>query len=195
MRYVLSLLLLLSLTTLALAQEMPKVEVFGGYSALFADIKDYDRDAELDGWNASVAYNLHPNFGIKADFGGHYNKKQDVGSGQTINSTHISYLFGPQLTHRGNRFSFYAHALIGGVRNSYSNLSEDGFIDSTTETKNGFGAAIGGGIDLNLNKKIAIRLIQLDSIWGRYKGEYYARESDSYRYSRGAIGVVFKFGK
>ncbi|MBI3896184.1 MAG: hypothetical protein HY313_09660, partial [Acidobacteria bacterium] len=72
----------------AQAQDVPRVQVFGGYSILRpnlpADIFDLGADAEAGekigefvlgnvlGWGSSVTVNINANFGITADFSGHY---------------------------------------------------------------------------------------------------------------------------
>ena len=59
------------------AQETPKIEVFGGYSYL--QLTEQPRillkSASLNGWNASVKLNLTPRFGLIVDSGRHYGKR------------------------------------------------------------------------------------------------------------------------
>ena len=49
--------LLLCTATIMTAQETPKIELFGGYS--FAHVNLGEGRANVNGWNASVAYNLN----------------------------------------------------------------------------------------------------------------------------------------
>jgi hypothetical protein len=58
--------LLLTLTSAAVAQDVPKAEVFGGYSYASADVLLGQR-ANLNGWNASAAVNLNRWFGLVTD--------------------------------------------------------------------------------------------------------------------------------
>jgi len=58
---------LLSLPLTAVAQETPKVELFGGYSYFHNE-----GGRETHGWTGSVAVNLNRWFGLVADVSGHY---------------------------------------------------------------------------------------------------------------------------
>src|ERR1044071_2489914 len=52
----------------ARAQDVPKVDVFGGYSWA---------GGNFHGWNASVTGNITKRFGVVADFSGHYGSEID----------------------------------------------------------------------------------------------------------------------
>ena len=84
----------LLLTSISLAgQEVPRVEVFGGYSYLHVDTNGASASSlnqlcstltlgncpfmfqvhpNFNGWNAAAQINLSPWLGVKADFSGHY---------------------------------------------------------------------------------------------------------------------------
>ena len=125
------------------AEDIPKAEVFGGFSVLSVEVE------QGFGWQASVSGNLNKKIGILADLGGHY--KFHVSS--------YEYLFGPQFSARGARTTAFAHALFGGAR-------LQGFGSAT----NGFAMGIGGGLDVNATERIAIRVFQLDWIPSRFEG-------------------------
>src|SRR5436853_7478877 len=78
----------------AAAQEVPKAEVFGGYSWA---------GGNFHGWNASVTGNITKRLGIVADFSGHYGSEQD-GTILVRENAH-SFLFGPRVSFRGKRLS------------------------------------------------------------------------------------------
>ena len=60
--------LLLSVLPLALrAQEIPKAELYAGYSYLRLN------KANFEGWNASIDGNINKNLGIVGDVSGYYN--------------------------------------------------------------------------------------------------------------------------
>ncbi len=72
----LTLALILAGSLTAFAQETPRVEIFTGYSFLHASFADAitpgsaDFHGNVNGWNASVAFNANPWLGVVADFGG-----------------------------------------------------------------------------------------------------------------------------
>lgn len=63
-----------SLLTLPLmAQDHPKIEVFGGYQYLRAGNIDGEGDgANTNGWDTSATVNLNKYLGVAADFSGSY---------------------------------------------------------------------------------------------------------------------------
>src|ERR1044072_7508743 len=88
--YVPVLILLLGIT--AMAQDTPKVELYGGYSYV---------GGNFHGWNAFVAGNVNKWFGLVADLSGHRGgfDEIDVVERQKINS----FLFGPRVSFRKHR--------------------------------------------------------------------------------------------
>ena len=157
---------------IVVAQDAPKVEVFAGYSYFrtlnLTDIAPAN-DISLNGWDAAVTGYVNKNFGITADFSGVYGSPW----GNTIH-TH-SYLFGPTFRVPGKRVTGFAHALFGGEHN-----------DLPGSGVNGFAMAFGGGVDVSVNKRVAIRPVQFDYLLFRFWG----RDLNSIRYSG---GVVFKW--
>lgn len=129
----------------ALAQERyPGVELFGGASYLPADRKDFPRKNSV-GFQTSLSGNVNRWFGVGGDFGGQYSH------GSTVHE----YLVGPRFTKRGKRVNVFVHALIGGAEGR-TNLR--GFSDRE------FTFAGGGGFDIHITRRIAIRPLQLDYI-------------------------------
>ena len=70
---------LLGFSVMAMAQDLPKVEVFGGYSLVLVDTSTTlnqsgweGMDLNLNGWNSSVVFNGNKYFGFVAEFGGSY---------------------------------------------------------------------------------------------------------------------------
>jgi opacity protein-like surface antigen len=186
---------LLGFSVMAMAQDAPAVEVFGGYSLILMDTAtasgnnlDQDVDLSLHGWDTSVAFNGNKWLGFLADFGGHYgtldtSSNYSDGSKSWADISLYSVMFGPKITlHRG-AVSPYVQALFGYARIKSSELGE-------TVTENDFAMAFGGGIDVNLSSRIAIRPVQLDYFTTKagMTGDF----ADNLRYS---TGFVFKFGK
>jgi opacity protein-like surface antigen len=136
------------------------------------------------GFDISIAYNMNNYFGIEANF--LYNKgvlakasgTSEVGDYDAkLNVTDFAFMAGPRLTYRKiEKVTPFAHALFG-VDHAKSDPSL--FINGTDyssevssvfkNSDSGFGMAIGGGIDLSVNKMIGIRLIQADYFMGRHQ--------------------------
>jgi Outer membrane protein beta-barrel domain len=175
---------LLALPLVALAQDAPKVEVFGGYSYLNPNGGD-----DLNGWNASVTGNINKWFGIKSDFSGYYTSYNTVGGAKVRVSDHF-FLAGGQFTYRGNdRVQPFAHLMAGTVllrsrttrncpANSLTCLSQVKISDS------GFALVAGGGVDLKIAKHLALRLIQADYVYVRNNGF----NDHGFRLSTGLVG-------
>ena len=165
--------LLVALSTPALAQEPPPVEVFAGYS--FVRPND---GGSLHGWNASVAVNINRWVVIVGDFSGHYGSQslQTVISNDPFtvpifidansDANMHTFLVGPKaaITFLGNeQLTPFLHVLFGAAR-----LGADAtirLINATIETKFSdisFAVAIGGGLDVKLSDSVGLRLIQAD---------------------------------
>lgn len=127
----------------------PRAEVFGGYA--------YGGSGS-HGWDGSVAFNANRWLGFVADFGGQYTNLDAPDSSERIR-TH-SFLFGPRFSARRNRHvTPFAHALFGAAHND-SRAREAGLDFHFTD--NGFALALGGGLDVNLGRRVAVRAFQLD---------------------------------
>src|SRR5215212_8448625 len=94
----------LAAVSAAAQEEVPKAEVFGGYSWAGGD---------FHGWGGSVTGNVNRWFGVTADFSGHYSDGEP-GVVRERQRAH-SFLFGPRLSLRRKRTNAFAYALFGGV--------------------------------------------------------------------------------
>lgn len=140
-------------------------DVFIGYSLLNGDTLSHG-----SGWEAALTGNLRDWFGMKADLGGNY---KSIGG---VEAREYNILFGPQVSHRMNKFNFFVHGLLG-----VAHASVDGGPSST-----GAGWVIGGGVDYDLNSHFAVRPIQLD-----YHGAHvFSNTQKDARYSG---GLVYRF--
>jgi opacity protein-like surface antigen len=141
------------------------------------------------GFDASITFNVNEYFGIEANF--LYNRGNLVKATATVDGdpaefkekgTDFAFMAGPRFTYRKNeKVTPFAHALFGvnhvKLEPSYTINGEDAidtvpddFVSDLTGTENGFGMAIGGGIDVNVNKTFAIRLIQADYFMAKVEG-------------------------
>jgi hypothetical protein len=168
----------------ALAQEYPRVEVFGGYSYFRANPEGYN----LNGWNASIAGNISNWFGIVGDVSGHYGAPSQFGfriPGVDISS--YTFLAGPKLAYREGRVTAFAHFLIGDAR-----AGTGAFGLSTSD--NALAAAIGGGIDFKLNDWLAVRAIQADYVMTRFRTAPEEFGPERQNNARLSFGLVLQLG-
>jgi hypothetical protein len=165
--------MLCSLGTLAAAQDQPapKWELFGGYSFFHAGA---DVHGVLPGGISPVSSRLEPNprgaglsltydfnrwFGLTLDASTHWGSGEGT-LGRKIDDTAFSNLsFGPKVTFRSAHFSPFLEALVGDHR-----LMPDAFHDID---KLGFMG--GGGLDVNVSRHVALRLIRADYVWSSYQ--------------------------
>src|SRR6476469_9586575 len=77
-------------------------DVFIGYSLLNGDTFSH-----ASGWEAALTGNINDWFGLKADLGGNY--KSVAG----VSAREYNILFGPQLSHRVDKFTVFLHGLLG----------------------------------------------------------------------------------
>ena len=157
-----------------IGQDIPKVEVFGGYSWA---------GGNFHGWNSSVTGNVTKRFGIVADFSGHYGNEFE-GSILVKQDAH-SFLFGPRYSFRGKKFTPFVYALFGVTRFHQSAIISG---QKLSASDSGFSSALGGGMDIKVSDRFAIRAFQIDYFRPNFFGEAHNR-------GRLAFGVVLHFGK
>jgi opacity protein-like surface antigen len=174
--------LLLGFSVVAVAQDTPAAEVFGGYSYVRPDNQGSDTQLNMNGWNLSIAFPGNKYLGFVADFGGAYGKE---GSNENDEIQYRAYtaMFGPKVTVRLGKVTPFVQALFG-----YARLTGKSFQEVEVQRENNFGYTIGGGIDVNLNNLIAIRPVQVEYLGIKSNGDILS----NFRYS---AGVVLKLGK
>jgi opacity protein-like surface antigen len=169
-----SVFVVLSLSLTVMAQDTPRAEVFAGYS--------YAGNGS-NGFDVSIAGNLNNWLGLVADVGGQYTRLDDQGFTEKIR-TH-SILFGPRFSLRRGRVVPFAHVLVG-----FSHLSTktNEFGAPLSFSDSSWGLALGGGLDIKINDKFAIRALQVDYLRTHFFNETQTK-------GRISVGVVFRFGR
>lgn len=175
------------------AEDVPKAEVFGGFSYLRVSIPYLENDFNFNGWNASLAVNANSWFAVVADINGHYNTSPEFGF--NFNTKAHSFLFGPQFSiRRNNKVTPFINALFG-----FSHLSQTVtpvlIFGPTSGSWNDFAMGIGGGLNINVNQTIAIRLFQADYFLLRDNGGDSQSTTNNLGSFRFSTGLVFKLGK
>lgn len=155
-----------------MAQDAPKTEVFGGYSYLRTDAGLSTDKANLNGWNASATRYFTKNLGLTADFSGAYGSPSEFSKVDT--SAH-NFLFGPTVAVRSQKLTGFAHALFG--------VSHLHFGSGVDYSDNAFGMALGGGVDANLSRHVAVRVAQVDYLYTNFN----SANQNNFRYSGGLV--------
>lgn len=135
----------------------------------------------LNGWEASVTENLNRWFGGTLDLSGHYKTPQLLGT--TNRERMFSILYGPRFSYRTPSFVPFAHVLMGAAHAAVK-VTPVG----PHASDNSFAMAAGGGLDVNLGSKAAIRLFQVDY----FRTNVLGTRPHNYRAS---AGVIFYLGK
>ncbi len=192
--------------TSAMAQEAPKIEIFGGYSFLRVTTDDdpgvlpQTNGGRLDsvsanGFIVSGAYNLKNYLGIVGEFSRHtkatnlsnlLNLPVQVGAPNIrVTARANTFLFGPRFTLRTESIEPFGHVLIGGSNGSFD-IRGGGITQSDSGTTLTFAA--GGGLDIKFSRRIIVRLVQADYLRTFISG-------DDLNSARISTGIVYRIGE
>jgi len=189
---------LCTFATLAAAQDepAPKWELYGGYSFFQpgADVHgtlpgalfplSSRMEANPRGVGLSATYNFNRWFGLTLDTSTHWGSGEG-GFAKRIDDAAFSNLsIGPKVTFRSHRFSPFVEALVGDHR-----LMPDAFHDIDK-----LGLMLGGGLDINLSRHVALRLIRADYVISNYQYGPPSVSSTDIRGLRLQVGLNFMFG-
>ena len=191
--------ILYSAGTLAAAQDQPapKWELYGGYSFFYpgGDLNGVlpggispvtsGLDSNPRGIGASLTYNFNRWLGLTADVSGHWGSGESGLSAKIDDTGFYNLSVGPKITFRGRRFSPFLEALVGDHR-----LEPEAFYDID---KLGFMA--GGGLDINLSRHFAWRLLRADYVMSSYRyGPSDTTPTTDIRGARLQTGIVLMWG-
>ena len=107
------------------------------------------------GYQASANFNVAHHLAIVGDFGGQYKTVLSV----PLNS--YQFLFGPRVMWRRNRVTPFVHAMFGGIRDGVGSTTILG-VTTPAVASTGLGMGIGGGFDINVSERLALRVPQFD---------------------------------
>lgn len=160
--------------------ETPKFEVYGGYAYLNTDLlpplKDVNEDLRINshGFDSSVALNYNSWIGLVFDVS--YCRSATIG--YLHPGSNLLYLLGPRISFRKSaRITPFFQTLFGGDRTSNMHLG----------VNNAFAVTFGGGADITVHPKIAIRVVQAEYLITRSLED----TRNNFRYT---AGIVFKIG-
>jgi hypothetical protein len=157
--------------------KLPELNVFAGYSLQRYDAAPYGFSGRLNlnGGNLEVSLpNLYQGLGVAADFSGHFNDQLKT----------FNFLIGPQYRFEVKGIDLFGHVLGGKSRSRLLKLGTSQIEPSSL----GGTIALGGGADIPIGKRFALRAIQADYLINSAFGvKHY-----DVRYSS---GLVIEFGK
>jgi hypothetical protein len=156
--------LFLGFASASTAQQTPSWEFFGGYSFARAGVREYykstpviytfrDQYINLNGWELSVTENVNRWFSGTLQVTGHYSNPVVLGTKNQ--ETNYAVLYGPRFSRRTGRGRPYGHVLLG-IGHAAVKVSPGPKASDTS-----FALAAGGGLDLTLGPKAAVRALQI----------------------------------
>ncbi len=181
---------------------VPKVELFLGYSYLRAmpTMEAGNRLVWLHGGSTSIAFNLNRHLGLVADFGvltnsqmrftGAYTSTIDV---DNPNVAVLTFLGGPRLSFRHERFTPFVQALFGGIHANQVSIANCTFGCTLLPSENAFALTAGGGLDINVRRHLAIRIVQAEYLMTEFR-DYSTGATGMQNDMRLSAGIVFRFG-
>jgi opacity protein-like surface antigen len=179
------------------------------------------------GGGGTIAYNVTSMLGIAMDLSGCkvFGLNNSYGIGSRVGGSEFTYVFGPRITFRKNsRIHPFLELNFGGERvpikcnngnagnacGAYSGTGAtqlptlptlpSGVVINPTATsasKNAFAMTVGGGIDIPLNKKFALRLIQAEYLYTRFGNScafVYCSQNNNQNSFRLKSGLVMSWG-
>lgn len=182
--------------------DSPRFELFVGYSYIGAAPRsDRNRVVGLHGGSESLAFNLNKYFGIVGDFGAYESDHLTFGGAPPINvhadGSAFSYMFGPRVSFRSGRLTPFAQYLLGGLYATRVKLPgcSGGAVCTALPSDNAFAMTAGGGVDVTLTRHFALRLIQAEYMFTRFRDPTSStgqtvRQNDV----RLSTGIVFRMG-
>jgi|SRR5262245_46456473 len=179
MRIFLLIMMFLCLSSAAMAQQNEtKIDLFTGYSFINVEPNFNTDRVNLNGWESGLRLKIIPVVELEADFSGHY------GSINGANVNMYTVVVGPRFGRDGKRINWFVHSLYGLSRISGEGNVLTPALGVPSDTSFAFVPG-GGGIEINLNKKIAYRVFQFDPIITVWQG------GGSQWQTRFSTGLVF----
>jgi hypothetical protein len=198
------------------AQEEPaKVELYGEYSFLrFNPTLQGLQSHNFNGGGGGATFFFNDHFGVKGELMGYasttwnatfsaplvvtpHGTSAVVPAGSySASADMFTYQFGPVIRFPMKNVTVFGETLFGGSNtNGYGNIEKaidaGGGTLSVSGTQHPFSMSVGGGLDVNLSKNLAIRVAELDYFLTRYTNPITSTNNqNNFRYM---AGVVFRF--
>ena len=146
----------------SISHEYPGGEFFGGASFSNTDVSGRSNSF---GWQISAAGNPYRRMRLVGDFGGQSRTTNLIAEGQRVRVKTYQLMWGPQFTWRKQRTTLFTNTVLGVAAAHYVTSSGDSaHPENVLAVDFGFATALGGGVDVNVGRHIAIRVLQADYI-------------------------------
>jgi outer membrane protein OmpA-like peptidoglycan-associated protein/opacity protein-like surface antigen len=174
--------LVLLFGTMAFAQDYPKVETSPAFMFIHTPISfavpatapvapgaSFNESFNCVGGGGTLAYNFSSVVGIAADLGGCKYVGQTIPAlAAKLSGNDFTYMFGPRFTYRSkSKIQPFGEINFGGNRLSLS-CNSGTPCSGSSYSKNAFAMTVGGGFDVNITRKFAIRVIQVEYLYTRF---------------------------
>ncbi len=162
----------------------------------------------FNGWNAAAQVNANRWLGVKADLSGHYGTPVTLSAdaiaflnnlgitGLPPKANSFSYLFGPVVSRRFNRYTIFGHALFGANRagvNIHVKVNQLQ-IPAFTISNTALAMAFGGGVDVKIARHFALRG-QADYFYTGHDFTDLVPDIAAHQNNvRASVGIVYSFG-
>jgi peptidoglycan-associated lipoprotein len=168
------------------AQSGKRMELGGEYSFVDSNAPTGKCGCfQLNGGTGWFAYNLSSSLAVVGEAGGGYASNINRTS---TDLTLMSFLAGPRYSrHLGNRMAPFVQVLIGGAHASGALTP---LTSGLAGSANSFAMTAGGGMDLELARHWALRLVQLDYYLTRFNNGVNGHQNSL----RVGVGIAFRFG-
>src|SRR5436853_2180314 len=190
--------LLVVIATFASAQDqaLPKWELYGGYSLLYpnTDVHGLRPGALLpvssvletnpNGVGLSATYNFNRWLGLTVDGSNHWGSGETTLAARLDDARFDNISLGPKFTLRSRHFSPFVEVLAGDHR----------LVPEAFHSVDKLGFMAGGGLDINLSRHIALRLLRADYVFSTYRFAPGGVPTTDIRGVRLQTGLNFMFG-
>jgi opacity protein-like surface antigen len=138
----------------------------------------FNHDTDQIGFDVAITgYFGDRPIGLTADIAGSWRSKDRA------DSSLLTIMAGPTVKVRGHRVEPFVHGLVGVGRFAAAGQQTSFRFDKSTT---GWAYALGGGLDIKINRRLAIRPLQLEYLSTRILEK-------NVRYMRAAAGIVISF--
>ncbi len=135
-------------STPATFSDPTSVTFFGGYS-----YGRSDGDINWNGFITAASFHMTDWLAVAADVSGHF---ADLGG--ILDVSWFNFSAGPQIIQRTGRVRGFAHVLFGVGR------VDAAFLGQNLGNETGFSTVFGGGVDIGLSERFALRVFQGDLV-------------------------------